>query len=107
MRFSRDYTLIPATKRFAKEGEAPPDIGQISELIRNTLTKEYDVYPPDLGTAIQPDNSIIITAVNKTTGLNVQVTLTDLSGAVGMGAQSPAPGTPPAGGEATAPPAGV
>lgn len=79
MHFSRDYTRVrraaPRTK-----GEEPPELGQVSELIRNTLTKEYNIYPPNLSTSIQPDQTILITAVNNQTGLNVQVSLKNLAG---------------------------
>src|SRR4051812_16204421 len=73
---TQDYTRV---RRASQGGESPPDLGQVSELIRNTLTKEYGIYPPNLCTAIQQDSTIIITAVNPQTGLNLQVTLKNLA----------------------------
>jgi hypothetical protein len=89
------------------QGDAPPDIGQVSEMIRNSLTKEYDIYPPNLSTAIQDDQSILITAVNPDTGLNIQVTLRNLAGDLVYtgGGQQPATGVVPAPGGAPAMPA--
>ena len=98
----------------AEPGESPPDVGQVSELIRNTLTKEYNIYPPNLSTAIQPDQTIVITAVNPDTGLNLQVTMKNLAGNLitpggttpGVVPQGePPPATPAAG--AGAPPPGI
>lgn len=71
------YTRI---RTAAEKVETAPNIGQVSELIRNTITKEYDIYPPNLSTAIQQDQTIVITAVNPDTGLNLQVTLKNLAG---------------------------
>jgi hypothetical protein len=102
-RKTRDFTRI----RTAAAGEQPPDLGQVSELIRNTLTKEYNIFPPNLSTAIQDDQTIIITAVNLQTGLNLRITLANLAGnfihpggtMAGVVPASPAfpgPGIPPA-----------
>jgi hypothetical protein len=74
------YTRIRTAAE--KAGDTPPDLGQVSELVRNTLTKEYDIYPPNLSTAIQPDGGITITAMNPDTGLNLQITLRNLAGNV-------------------------
>jgi hypothetical protein len=91
------YTRV---RNAADKGETAPDIGQVSELIRNTLTKEYNIYPPNLSTAIQPDQSIVITAVNPDTGLNLQVVIKNLAGnLVAQGGTTPGvvpPGAPEA-----------
>jgi hypothetical protein len=81
MRFHKQFTRVK-TPRWAAENtdDQPPDLGQVSELIRNTLTTEYDIYPPNLSTEINDDGSIKITAVNPTTRLNVQVTIQNLAG---------------------------
>ena len=82
MRFSTKFTRVKLPRWAAeKTGEdQPPDLGQVSELIRNTLTTEYDIYPPNLSTEINQDGSIKITAVNPMTKLNIQVTLQNLAG---------------------------
>ena len=82
MRFSGHFTRIKLPRWAAETtgDDQPPDLGQVSELIRNKLTEEYDIYPPNLSTEINPDGSIKITAVNPTTGLNLQVTLQNLAG---------------------------
>ena len=82
MRFSEHFTRVKLPRWAAEEtgDDQPPDLGQVSELIRNTLTKEYDIYPPNLSTEINQDGSIKITAMNPTTGLNLQVTLQNLAG---------------------------
>src|SRR6516162_4495762 len=82
MRFSKHFTRVKLLRWAAdtKEGDQPPDLGQVSELVRNTLTDEYDIYPPNLSTEINQDGSIKITAMNPTTGLNLQVTLQNLAG---------------------------
>src|SRR4051812_12007374 len=83
MQLSDHFTRV-SIPRQAAEGPAaddqPPDLGQVSELIRNTLTQEYDIFPPNLSTEINQDGSIQITAVNPTSGLNIQVTLQNLAG---------------------------
>ncbi len=71
------YTRV---RNAAEKGEAPPDLGQVSEMIRSALTKEYGIYPPNLSTTISPDGSITITGVNNDTGLNIQITLKNLAG---------------------------
>ena len=119
MRLSTHFTRVKLPRWAAETtGEdQPPDLGQVSELIRNTLTGEYDIYPPNLSTEINEDGSIKITAVNPTSGLNLQVTLQNLAGDLlhpegemtgvvpsageaggGMegGAVGPAPAAPPA-----------
>jgi hypothetical protein len=82
MRFSRQFTRIglPRWAAETKDAETPPNIGQVSELIRNTLTENYDIYPPNLSTEINPDNSIVITAVNPDTKLNLRLILQNLAG---------------------------
>jgi hypothetical protein len=82
MRFSEHFTRVKLPRWAAETtgDDQPPDLGQVSELIRNTLTKEYDIYPPNLSTEINQDGSIKITAMNPTTGLNLQVTLQNLAG---------------------------
>jgi hypothetical protein len=82
MQFSEHFTRIKLPRWAAEPtgDDQPPDLGQVSELIRNTLTKEYDIYPPNLSTEIGQDGSIKITAMNPTTGLNLQVTLQNLAG---------------------------
>lgn len=82
MEFSDHFTRVKLPRWAADESgeDQPPDLGQVSELIRNTLTTEYDIYPPNLSTEINPDGSIKITAVNPTTKLNIQVTLQNLAG---------------------------
>jgi hypothetical protein len=82
MQFSEHFTRVKLPRWAAEKAgdDQPPDLGQVSELVRNTLTSEYDIYPPNLSTEINPDGSIKITAVNPTTGLNLQVTLQNLAG---------------------------
>jgi len=82
MRFSPHFTRVKLPRWAAETAgdDQPPDLGQVSELVRNTLTKEYDIYPPNLSTEIGQDGSIKITAMNPTTGLNLQVTLQNLAG---------------------------
>jgi hypothetical protein len=82
MQFSEHFTRVKLPRWAAEQSgdDQPPDLGQVSELVRNTLTKEYDIYPPNLSTEINQDGSIKITAVNPTTGLNLQVTLQNLAG---------------------------
>ena len=82
MQFSEHFTRVKLPRWAAEQtgDDQPPDLGQVSELIRNTLTKEYDIYPPNLSTEINQDGSIKITAMNPTTGLNLQVTLQNLAG---------------------------
>jgi hypothetical protein len=82
MRFSDKFTRVKLPRRAAETAgdDQPPDLGQVSELIRNTLTDKYDIYPPNLSTEINQDGSIKITAVNPTSGLNLQVTLQNLAG---------------------------
>src|SRR5262252_5990283 len=82
MEFSTHFTRVKLPRWAAEKAtdDQPPDLGQVSELIRNTLTDEYDIYPPNLSTEINDDGSIKITAMNPTTGLNLQVTLQNLAG---------------------------
>jgi hypothetical protein len=82
MRFSEHFTRVKLPRWAAETtgDDQPPDLGQVSEMIRNSLTKEYDIYPPNLSTEINQDGSIKITAMNPTTGLNLQVTLQNLAG---------------------------
>jgi|SRR6516225_1456453 hypothetical protein len=82
MRFSKHFTRVKLPRWAAETtgDDQPPDLGQVSELVRNTLTTEYDIYPPNLSTEIGEDGSIKITAMNPTTGLNLQVTLQNLAG---------------------------
>jgi hypothetical protein len=82
MQFSEHFTRVklPRWAADTKGEDQPPDLGQVSEMIRNSLTKEYDIYPPNLSTEIGEDGSIKITAMNPTTGLNLQVTLQNLAG---------------------------
>jgi hypothetical protein len=124
MRFSEHFTRVKLPRWAAESSsgdDQPPDLGQVSELVRNTLTTEYDIYPPNLSTEINQDGSIKITAVNPTTGLNLQVTLQNLAGDLihpsgQMTGVVPAEGELPGGGEggvaggapgATGPPPGA
>jgi hypothetical protein len=82
MQFTEQFTRVKLPRWAAETtgDDQPPDLGQVSEMIRNSLTKEYDIYPPNLSTEINQDGSIKITAMNPTTGLNLQVTLQNLAG---------------------------
>jgi hypothetical protein len=82
MQFTEHFTRVKLPRWAAETtgDDQPPDLGQVSELVRNTLTSEYDIYPPNLSTEINQDGSIKITAMNPTTGLNLQVTLQNLAG---------------------------
>lgn len=92
------YTRV---RNAAEKGETPPSLGQVSEMIRNTLVKEYDIYPPNLSTMISPDQKITITAVNPDTGLNIQIQIQNLAGNMiyptSGGGQQQATGVVPAG----------
>jgi hypothetical protein len=102
MRLTTQFTRV--RRAAEKDGEKPPDIGQVSELIRNTLTQEYNIFPPNLSTEISPDGSIKLLAVNPDTGLNIQVNIQNLAGDLVhpegqlTGVVPPAPGGMEAGG---------
>lgn len=97
------YIKIP---RKAASGDKPPDLGVVAEEMRKKLSDDFDVYPPNLNTAINQDGSITITAVNPDSGLNIQLQIKNLALAASQsgqlptpppeGAQPPPPVTPPA-----------
>jgi hypothetical protein len=76
MRLTREFSRI----RLA----APPVVGQpikvgeIAELIRNTLSKEYGLVPPNLNTTLdQTGKNMTISAVDQSIGINISIQITD------------------------------
>lgn len=76
MKFTSDFITLPVSRK-ASDTQKPPELGAIAELIRQKLTDEFNVYPPNLNTAINQDNSITLTAVNPDSGLNLQIVLSN------------------------------
>jgi hypothetical protein len=96
MNLSTQFTRVRIPRRAAtSDGTKPPDLGAVAEIIRQKIADEFDVYPPNLNTQINQDGSIVITAVNPDSGLNVQMTITNIALAQAQSGQMPAP---PAGG---------
>jgi hypothetical protein len=91
MELTRDFSKV--NLRIAADLTGPK-LGEVAELVRSTLSKQYGIVPPNLNTALdQTGSSMTIMAVDKSTGLNVQIVVSDL-GQQAVPAQLP-PAMPP------------
>jgi hypothetical protein len=77
----------PAAFRVAAmvAGQVPP-IGAVAENVRQFLSDQYDVYPPEIMTKQSEPRTITI-KVAQTNGVNMEVTLKDLTPAQPVQAQ--------------------
>jgi hypothetical protein len=114
MQFTQDSSRIKLAGRVAVEtvtGEAGPKLGEVAELLRSTISKEYGIVPPNLNTALDPaGTSMTIMAVDRTAGLNLSIVISDLNPPTDPAAaqQPPAPGGMPApGGQQPPAPGGM
>jgi hypothetical protein len=88
-------------RRLTAEVLAGPSVGEVTELLRQTISQKYEVVPPNLNTTMdQTGGAMIITAVSPEIGLNIQIQVSDLN----QQQAAPMQGAPPAQGQLTPPP---